>query len=161
WVLEKMTGINLPQGADAELGPPNTSFDEIFRYEVTSDGTHTIMQLRELNDWVVVPRLLRVPGVSDVSNFGGLAKQFAVNFRPSDLARYGLSLSDVTDAIRSNNAVAGGSFMERGAMSLVIRSGGALENIHQIGRIFVKSVGGTPIYLQDIASVDLDARPPD
>ncbi|MEI7687283.1 MAG: efflux RND transporter permease subunit, partial [Planctomycetota bacterium] len=90
-VLEKLAGLNLPPGADAELGPPNTAFDEILRYELVSNGTHTLMQLREINDWVVTPRLLRT-GVSDVANFGGVAKQFTVTFRPADLSHHGLSV---------------------------------------------------------------------
>lgn len=160
-VLEKLAGLNLPPGADAELGPPNTAFDEILRYELVSDGTHTPMQLREINDWVVVPRLLRAPGVSDVANFGGVAKQFSVTFRPADLSRHGLSLTDVVEAVRSNNATAGGSVLRRGGMSFVIRSSGAIEKLRQIEDIFVKSVGGTPVYLRDVANVELDGRPPD
>jgi cobalt-zinc-cadmium resistance protein CzcA len=160
-VMEKLAGLNLPPGADAELGPPNTAFDEILRYELVSDGTHTLMQLREINDWVVIPRMLRVAGVSDVANFGGMAKQFSVTFRPADLSRFGLSLNDVVDAVRSNNATAGGSVMRRGSMSYVIRSSGNIENVRQIESIFVKSAGGAPVYLRDVANVDLDGRPPD
>jgi cobalt-zinc-cadmium resistance protein CzcA len=160
-ILEKLTSIDLPPGASAQMGPPNTSFDEIYRYELVDDGTHSLMLLRELNDWVIVPRLLRVPGVSDVSNFGGQSRQFAVTFRPADLGRYGLGVGDVVDAVRSNNAAAGGSVLKRGAESFVIRSSGTLENIRQIENIFVKSLSGTPIYLRDVASVELDSRPPD
>jgi cobalt-zinc-cadmium resistance protein CzcA len=159
-VMEKLAGLELPTGVDAELGPPNTAFDEILRYELVSDGTHTLMQLREANDWIVIPRLLKA-GVSDVANFGGVAKQFSVTFRPADLSRHGLSLNDVVDAIRSNNATAGGSVLRRGGMSYVIRSGGNIENIRQLDDIFVKSAGGTPVYLKDVANVDLDGRPPD
>jgi cobalt-zinc-cadmium resistance protein CzcA len=160
-VNEKLNGVTLPPGTNSDMGPPNTAFDEIYRYELVSDGTHSLLELRELNDWVVVPRLLRCSGVSDVSNFGGLGKQFGITFRPADLARYGLSVNDVADAVRANNAVAGGSVIQRGSMSFVIRSTGALENLRQIDNIFVKSVGGTPIYLRDVASATLEARPPD
>lgn len=160
-VMEKLSGVTLPAGADAELGPPNTAFDEILRYELVSDGTHTLMKLREINDWVVIPRLLRVAGVSDVSNFGGVSRQFALTFRPADLSRYGLSVNDVVEAVRSNNTTAGGSVLRRGSMSFVIRSSGNLENVRQIEDIFVKSAGGSPVYLRDVANVDLDGRPPD
>ena len=160
-VMEKLSTLTLPPGTDPELGSPNTAFDEIYRYELVSDGTHSLMEIRELNDWVVVPRLLRCSGVSDVSNFGGPGKQFAITFRPADLARFGLSVNDVTDAIRANNAVAGGSVIRAGSMSYVVRSSGALENLRQFEKIFVKSIGGTPIYLSDVASIDLDSRPQD
>ena len=74
-VLEKLANIDLPPGANAQMGPASTAFDEILRYELVSDGTHSPMLQRELNDWLIVPRLLKVSGVSDVSNFGGLSRQ--------------------------------------------------------------------------------------
>lgn len=159
-VHEKLAGLELPPGVQPELGPLASACDEIYRYELVSDGTVDIMELRTLNDWVVIPRLLRVPGVADVSNFGGLAKQFAVTFHPAQLERHALTLNDVVEAIKANNASAGGSMLTRGSMSLVIRSAGALENTRQIENIFVKSVGGTPVYLKDVATVGLDAMTP-
>ena len=159
-VLEKLANIDLPPGANAQMGPASTAFDEILRYELVSDGTHSLMLQRELNDWLIVPRLLKVPGVSDVSNFGGLSRQFSVTFRPADLNRYGIGVGDVADAVRGNNAAAGGSVLRRGAESFVIRSSGTLLNIRQIENIFVKSIGGTPVYLKDVANVELDALPP-
>ena len=159
-VLEKLTNIDLPPGANAQMGPASTAFDEILRYELVSDGTHSLMLQRELNDWLIVPRLLKVAGVSDVSNFGGLSRQFSVTFRPAELNRYGIGVGEVADAVRTNNAAAGGSVLRRGAESFVIRSSGTLENIRQIENIFVKSIGGTPVYLKDLANVEADALPP-
>ncbi|MCS7046075.1 MAG: efflux RND transporter permease subunit, partial [Gemmataceae bacterium] len=159
-VQEKLSGLQLPEGAEAELGPLATAYGEIFRYELVSDGTHDLMELRTLNDWVVIPRLLRVPGVAEVSNFGGQAKQFAITFLPSQLERYGLTLSDLIEAIKTNNAAAGGSVIARGSMSFVIRGSGSLETAKQIENIFVKSIGGTPIYIKDVAAVGLDAMTP-
>ena len=159
-VQEKLSGLELPEGVHPDLGPLVSSCGEIYRYELVADGTCDLMELRTLNDWVVIPRLLRVPGVADVTNFGGLAKQYAVTYHPAQLERYGLTLNDLVDAIKSNNASAGGSMLTRGSMSLVIRSAGSLESIRQFENIFVKSVGGTPIYLKDVATVGLDAMTP-
>lgn len=156
-VQERLAGVDLPEGVTPDLTPNNSPAGEILRFELVSDGTCDLMELRTLNEWVVIPRLLRVPGVADVSNFGGLAKQFAVTFHPAQLERYGLTLNDLVEAIQANNASAGGSMLPRGSMSLVIRSAGSLENIRQIENIFVKSVGGTPIYLKDVATVGPDA----
>ncbi|MCL6546819.1 MAG: efflux RND transporter permease subunit, partial [Bryobacteraceae bacterium] len=64
-VQEKLSGLRLPEGAEAELGPLATAYGEIYRYELVSDGTHDLMDLRTLNEWVVIPRLLRVPGVAE------------------------------------------------------------------------------------------------
>jgi cobalt-zinc-cadmium resistance protein CzcA len=159
-VQEKLSGLKLPDGANPDMGPLATAYGEIFRYELVSDGTRDLMELRTLNDWVVIPRLLRVPGVADISNFGGYAKQYAVIFKPAQLERYGLTLGDVVDAIKGNNASGGGSVVNRGSMSLVIRGRGSLQNEEQIRSIFVKSVDGTPVYLRDLADVRLDYQTP-
>ncbi|WP_020473822.1 efflux RND transporter permease subunit [Zavarzinella formosa] len=159
-VQEKLSSIKLPDGAEAELGPLATAYGEIYRYELISDGATDLMTLRTLNDWVVIPRLLRAAGVAEVSNFGGLQKQFAVTFRPADLDRFGLTLNDIVEAIKTNNASAGGSVLQRGSMSFVIRGSGALKDLRQIEDTFVKSVGGTPIYLKDVANVGLDNLTP-
>ena len=159
-VQEKLAGLSLPDTAKPDLGPLATAYGEIYRYELKGDGTHDLMRLRELNDWVVIPRLLRAAGVAEVSNFGGRLKQFTVTFRPAQLDRYGLTLSDVTDAVKANNTAAGGSVLPRGSMSFVIRGSGALQTVPQIESVFVKSVGGVPIYVKDVATVGLDAPPP-
>lgn len=156
-VQERLQGVELPEGVVPDLAPITSPCGEILRYELVSDGTADLMERRTLNEWVVAPRLLRVPGVADVSNFGGLAKQYAVSFEPARLERYGLTLEDVVAAVQANNASAGGSVLQRGSMSLVIRSAGLIENEKQIENIFVKSVGGTPVYLKDVASVGPDA----
>jgi cobalt-zinc-cadmium resistance protein CzcA len=109
---------------------------------------------------VVIPRLLRVPGVAEVSNFGGYAKQYAVLLNPAQLQRFGLSLNDVVDAIQTNNASAGGSVLSRGSMSFVIRGRGSLQDAAEIGAVFIKSIGGTPIYVRDVAEVGLDSMVP-
>ncbi len=159
-VQEKLTGLSLPEGTDAELGPLATAYGEMLRYELVSDGRYDLMDLRTLNDWVVIPRLLRASGVAEVLNFGGYAKQYGVLLNPFQLQRFGLSVSDVVNAIQTNNASAGGSVLSRGSMSFVIRGRGALQNEDEIGAIFIKSLGGTPIYVRDVAEVKLDAKIP-
>lgn len=159
-VQEKLAGLELPAGATPELGPLATAYGEVLRYELVSDGTQDLMDLRTLNDWVVIPRLLRVPGVAEVSNFGGYAKQYAVLLSPAQLQRFGLSLNDVVDAIQTNNATAGGSVLSRGSMSFVIRGRGSLQDAAEIGSVFIKSIGGTPIYVRDVAEVVLDSKVP-
>jgi cobalt-zinc-cadmium resistance protein CzcA len=157
-VSEKLGELTLPDGAQAGLGPLATAYGEIFRYELRSDGTHDVMELRTLNDWVVIPRLLRTAGVADVSNFGGLEKQYTVTLEPAALERYGIQLADVVDAIKSNNANAGGSVLQRGSMSFVVRGQGALTTTTDLGAVFVKSVGGTPVYVRDVGTVGFAGR---
>ena len=155
-VLEKLSAVELPAEASAELGPLATAYGEVYRYELRTDGSVDLMTLRELNDWVVIPRILRAPGVAEVSNFGGLAKQFSIELLPDQLRRYGMTFADIVQAVETNNAVAGGSVMRRGGTSFVIRGTGSLQTTEEIAQIFVKSVGGTAVYLKDIATVGLD-----
>jgi cobalt-zinc-cadmium resistance protein CzcA len=159
-VTEKLGDVDLPTGVQPQLGPPATAYGEIYRYELVSDGTHDLIELRTLNDWVVERRLKRVPGVAEVANFGGYVKQYALTFNQAQLKRYGLTLGDVEDAITKNNAAGGGSVVSRGSMSLVVRGKGQLENLEQIQNIFIKSIGGTPIYLKDVAGVSIDHMVP-
>ncbi|HCT98697.1 MAG TPA: CusA/CzcA family heavy metal efflux RND transporter, partial [Methylococcaceae bacterium] len=159
-VQEKLASLQLPTGAEADLGPLATAYGEMLRYELVSDGRYDLMELRTLNDWVVIPRLLRTTGVAEVSNFGGYEKQYGVLLDPAQLRRFGLSVNDVVEAIQTNNTSAGGSVLSRGSMSFVIRGRGALQNEAEIGAIFVKSIGGTPLYVRDVATVRLDAKVP-
>lgn len=155
-VLEKLASAELPEGAFAELGPLATAYGEVYRYELRSDGTADLMELRELNDWVVIPRILRAAGVAEVTNFGGMAKQFSIQLQPSQLRRYGLTFTEVVQAVQGNNSVAGGSVLRRGGSSFVIRGTGSLQTIPEIESIFVKSIGGTPVYLRDVGTVETD-----
>jgi cobalt-zinc-cadmium resistance protein CzcA len=159
-VQEKLSGLDLPDSAQADLGPLATAYGEVYRYELVSTAGHDLIELRTLNDWVVIPRLLRAAGVAEVSNFGGLKKQYAVTFQPRQLQRFALTLNDLVHAVQTNNASAGGSVLPRGSMSFVIRGSGSLEDLHQIENIFVKSIGGTPIYLKDVAVIGVDNQPP-
>lgn len=159
-VLEKLSELTLPAGAQPALGAYATAYGEIYRYEIRTDGTHDIMELRTLNDWVIIPRLLRTPGVADVSNFGGLAKQYTVTVKPQQLERYGLQLSDVTNALSTNNSNGGGSSVSRGSMSFVVRGKGLLESMADVGSVFIKSVGGTPVYVRDVATLEFGHQVP-
>ena len=159
-VSEKLNDVDLPDGVKPQLGPLATAYGEVYRYQLVSDGTHSLMELRELNDWVVTRRMLRVPGVAECANFGGEEKQLTVTFYPAQLDRFGLAFGDVEDAIKKNNVAAGGSVVRRGSMSLVVRGAGLIENARQIEGIFIKSVAGTPVYLRDIAAIGPDPKVP-
>ena len=159
-VQERLAAVGLPESASAELGPLATGHGEIFRYELASDGTHDLTELRTLNDWVVIPRLLRAPGVAEVSNFGGYVKQYSVLFDAAQLRRFDVSIAEVVDAIQTNNQNAGGSVVRRGSMAFVVRGRGSIQAISDIEAIFIKSVDGTPVYLRDLASVQIDHRVP-
>lgn len=159
-VVEKFGEVELPAGVSPTLGPYATAYGEIYRYELVSDGRYDLIDLRTFNDWLVIKQLRRVPGVAEVANFGGYEKQYAVIFNQTQLKHFGVTLADLEDAITKNNGAGGGSVVSRGSMSLVVRGKGQLEDLEQIQNVFVKSVGGTPVFLKDVAEVTIDHKVP-
>src|SRR5262249_45307470 len=145
-VQERLQTVQLPEGAQPSLGPLATAYGEIYRYELMTDVTLDLTELRTINDWMVIARLLRASGVAEVSKFGGYAKESAVLFNPADLRRFDVSVADVVEAIQSNNATAGGSVVRRGSMSYVVRARGAIQSAQDLESVFIKNIGGTPIY---------------
>lgn len=159
-VTEKLNEIEVPDGVKPQLAPLATAYGEVYRYELQSDGTHDLMELRELNDWVVTRRLKRVAGVAEASNFGGFERQLTVAFIPAQLDRFGVTFTDVEDAVKKNNVAGGGSVVNRGSMSLVVRGAGLVESARDLEGVFIKSVGGTPVYLKDVATIGPDSKVP-
>jgi len=102
---------------------------------------------------------MRVPGVAEVSNFGGLEKLFSITFDPQKLRQFDLTLADLVDAVEMNNAAGGGSVVNRGEMSMVVRGRGQIENLRHIELTFIESIGGVPIYLKDLATIEIDNTP--
>ncbi len=159
-VLEKLNDAVLPDGVSPSLGPLTGPVGEIFRYVIEADESHTPMDLRTLQDWVIIPRLLQVPGVADVVNFGGLVKQYHVITSPDRLQRYNLSVQNVIDAITANNLNTGGNIIQRGEQGFVVRGIGAIHTKDDIKNIVVTSVNGVPVFIRDLASVEEFPLPP-
>ena len=150
-VMERIADIELPFGAQPGLDPLTSPTGEIFRYVVTGD--RSLRELTDLNHWVIIPRLKQIYGIADVSNFGGITTQYQIEIDPDRLTAYGLSLSEVTDAIEDNNANAGGSTLMRGDLSYVIRGVGLVQDLDDLGNIVVRSDGGAPVYLRDVGTL--------
>ena len=150
-VMERIADIELPFGAQPGLDPLTSPTGEIFRYVVTGDKD--LRELTDLNHWVVIPRLKQIYGIADVSNFGGITTQYQIEIYPDRLTAYGLSLSEVTEAIEANNANAGGSTLMRGDLSYVVRGVGLVQDLEDLGNIVIRSTGGAPIYLKDIGEL--------
>jgi len=159
-VLEKLNDAVLPDGVTPSLGPLTGPVDEIFRYVIESSGGQTPMELRTIQDWVIIPKLLQAKGVADVINFGGLVKQYHVITSPNQLLRYNITLQQVIDAIKSNNTNTGGNVVKRGEQSFIVRGVGAIQNIDDILNIIVVSQNGVPILIKNLATVEEYPSPP-
>lgn len=150
-VLERIGDVDLPFDAQPGLDPLTSPTGEIYRYVVA--GNKSLRELTELNHWVIIPRLRQIHGIADVSNFGGLTTQFQIEIDPDKLAKYNLSLGEVTESIELNNSNAGGSTLIRGDLSYVVRGVGLVSGLQDLGNVVVKSVGGAPVYLRDLGEL--------
>ena len=151
-VQERIDGVDLPFGAEPELNPLTSPTGEVCRYVVESEN-HSLREMTDLQKWVIIPRLKQVAGVADVSNFGGITTQFQIEIDPGKLEKYDISLSDVIDRIEKNNANAGGSMIDRGDLSYVVRGIGLIKDLEDLGLIVVKTENGLPIYLNDLGTL--------
>ncbi|GMQ82208.1 MAG: CusA/CzcA family heavy metal efflux RND transporter [Rhodothermia bacterium] len=150
----QLARTRIPEGFEPQMGPITTGTGQIFMYQVRGPG-YDNMQLRTINDWIIKYQLRTVPGVADVLSFGGDVKQYQVIIDPDKLVNYGLSLSEVFEAIETNNANSGGNYIERGPEQYIVRGIGLVTTTRDIENIIVASRQGTPVYVGDIAAVEL------
>jgi cobalt-zinc-cadmium resistance protein CzcA len=148
-IQERINGVSLPAGAQPGLDAVTGPAGEIYRYTLESD-TKNLMELSEIQRWVVMPALHQVPGVADVSNFGGFTMEYRLELDPTELLRYGIGLNDVVAAINANSANAGGSRIARGEQSYVIRGVGLVRSLEDLGSIVVTEHKGVPILVRDL-----------
>lgn len=151
-VQERLNEVELPYGAVPGLDPLTSPIGEVYRYLIESDK-HSLRELTDLQNWVVIPRIKEVSGVADVTNFGGITTQFQVEVDPRKLEQYDLSLAQVIEAIENNNANVGGSVLNRGDLGYVVRGIGLIEGLDDLGKIVVSSEGGVPIFLNDLGTL--------
>jgi len=159
-VIERLNEAELPPGVAPELAPMTTAVGEILRYVVEAPPTYSPTQLRDLQDWVIKPALLQVPGIADVTTFGGPLKQFHILTSPERLRKYGLTIQKIIDAVNVNNQNTGGGILERGGQGFAVRGLGAIKNEQDILNIVIKSDGGAPVFIRDVASVEVTPPPP-
>lgn len=159
-VLERLATAELPEGVSPELAPLSTAVGEIFRYVVEAPPTFSPTQIRDLQDWVIKPYLLQTAGVADIVTFGGPLKQFHILTSPDKLRKYNLTISEVENAIVANNQNTGGNILERGGQGFAVRGLGAIKNESDIENIVLKSENGVPVFVRDVASVEIAPPPP-
>ena len=153
-INERIQNVTLPPGIDAGLDPVSSPTGQIYYYTLESD-TKGQRELSEIQRWTVIPALKQVPGVADVSNFGGITTQFQLELDPQQLMRFNLSLANVEAAINANSSNAGGSVVARGDLGFVIRAIGFVQNLDDLGAIVVTQRNGTPIFLRDLGRLKL------
>ncbi|MEO8180280.1 MAG: CusA/CzcA family heavy metal efflux RND transporter [Deltaproteobacteria bacterium] len=157
-VLEYLSKITpqLPTGVKVELGPDASSVGWVFQYAlVDNSGKHSSDELRSYQDWFLRYALQSVSGVSEVATVGGQVRQYQVTVNPNQLVAYKLPLDRVIEAVRTGNNDVGGRLVELSGREYMVRGRGYVKNIHDIENIVLRSDGGTPVLIKDVAKVAL------
>ncbi|PYT24485.1 MAG: CusA/CzcA family heavy metal efflux RND transporter [Acidobacteria bacterium] len=153
-VLEKLSQVNLPNGLQPTLGADYSPVGQIYFFTLTSTNpTYDVMELKTLQDWVVVKQLKSVPDVVDVSVFGGATREYQVQVDPNKLISYGLSIGAVEQALSNNNVNAGGSFIERGGQAINVRAVGLVQSAEDIEATVLRTQNGIPVRVRNVAIV--------
>ena len=155
-VLERMSLVAklLPQGVTPTLGPDATGVGHVFWYTVESP-THSLRDLRTLQDWFIRYQLNAVPGVAEVASVGGHVQQYQIDVDPNRLRTYNLSLSAVVTAVRNSNLNVGGNVLESNGAWLIVRGVGLIGSLDDVKKIVVGGNNGVPVYVEHVATVQL------
>jgi cobalt-zinc-cadmium resistance protein CzcA len=161
-VAEKLKAAEpyLLKGAGVpEMAPITTGLGEFFQYTLLVHpdfkNQYSLADLRTYQDWMVKRQLLGIPGVVEVSSFGGDLKQYEVAIDPSRLRSMNVTLNDVFKALEANNANSGGSYIEKGSDAYFIRSEGMISSLEDIENVVVSQKGGNdvPVLVKNVAKV--------
>ncbi len=153
-VLERLSQVTLPTGLQPQIGTDWSPVGQIYWYTVkSSNPEYDTMALKSLEDWTLEKQFRSVPGVVDVSSFGGVTREYQVTVDPEKLIAYGLTLQNVQQQLASNNVNAGGSFIEQGQQQINVREVGLFTTVHDIEQTVLKAANGTALRVSDIAHV--------
>jgi Cu/Ag efflux pump CusA len=150
----QLAQARLPAGMVSSLGPISSIMGEIMLIALRSEGGKTApIEVRSVADWVVRPRLLAIPGVSQVVPIGGGTKQFQVLTNPARLQQYGVTLDQLTEAVRGSNLNTAGGFLLTPQREAVIRIMGRARSPEEIGRTVVAVRNGVPVTVGQVATI--------
>ena len=153
-VLERLGQVTLPTGLQPQIGTDWSPVGQIYWYTLKSTNPSIdTMQLKSIEDWQLEKAFRSVPGVVDVSSFGGLTREYQVIVDPEKLVAYGLTIQQVQQQIAANNVNAGGSFIEQGQQQINVQEIGLFTNVHDIEQTVLKAANGTALRVSDVATV--------
>ena len=155
-VLERMNLLasRMPAGVVPTLGPDATGVGHIFWYTVESP-THSLRELRSMQDWFIKYQLNAVPGVAEVASVGGHVQQYQIDVDPNRLRLYNLPLSTVVEAVRRSNVNVGGNVLNSNGAWLIVRGVGLIESLDDVEKIVIGAFNGVPVYVEQVADVKL------
>jgi cobalt-zinc-cadmium resistance protein CzcA len=152
--FERVANAQMPSGVTPGLSPLFSPSGLIYRYVLQSPD-RTPQELKTIEDWVLERRYRAIEGVADDSGFGGTTMQYHVLLNPDKLFAYGVTIPQLSQQLSNNNSNAGGSFYSQGGQFYYIRGLGLVRNTEDIGNIVVAAHNGIPVYVRDIAQVEI------
>jgi len=156
--FERMANANVPQGVTPGIEPLFSPSGLIYRYVLQSTD-RTPQDLKTIEDWVLERRYRSIEGVADDSGFGGTVMQYQVVLDPNKLFAYGVSVPLILQQLGANNSNAGGGFYSQGGQFYYIRGLGLVRDVQDIGNIVLAERSGIPIYVKDVAKVEIGHAP--
>lgn len=153
-VTEQLAQVTLPPGVTASLGPVTSPSGEIYRYTLESDSLN-LMQLSEIQRWIVIPALTKVQGVAAINNFGGFTREYQLLLDPAALYRFHVGVNDILAAITSSSVNSGGGRVARGEQSYIVRGVGMIHSLKEMGDIPVSQHDGVPVFLRELGQMQL------
>jgi len=154
-VLERLSQVTLPGGLQPQIGTDWSPVGQIMFYRVESTNPlYDNMELKSIEDWTLEKQFKSVPGVVDVSSFGGMTREYQVRVDPNKLISYGLSIGQVEQQLANNNTNAGGEFIEQGQQQVNVREVGLVTSVADIANTVLKTQTGTALRVKDIATVE-------
>jgi cobalt-zinc-cadmium resistance protein CzcA len=156
-VINRLQFMQLPQGATPVISPWN-AIGEVFRYSVKGKG-YTLKDLKTAEDWILEREFKQVPGVIDVTSFGGETKQYHVDVDPYRLRGHNVSLTALINAISNANLNVGGQRLAIGEQSFNVRGVGLIKSLGDIGNIVISEQKGTPVRVREVAESLVGAAP--
>ena len=158
FVTNRLSQLSLPAGVQPQISP-TSPIGEIYRYRITGPPGFSTTDLKTLQDWVLQRRLKAVPGVIDVTGWGGKTKTYDVTVDQTRLQSQGVSLAQVLQALNGSNANVGGQTLNVGPQSVVVRGLGLIHSVDDVRSTMVAQNHGAPVRLRDVANVAVGHQP--
>src|SRR5712691_7829046 len=157
-VTNRLKDATLPTGVQPVISPAG-GISEILRYQLKGPPDMDLIQLKTLQDWVVLRKLRTVPGVADVTVLGGKTKEFQAEIDLNSMMSYGITLPQIINAISASNTNVGGRTIAMGEQSVNVRGLGVVGSLEDIRNVVLSQQGGVPVLLSDVATVQIGFTP--
>jgi cobalt-zinc-cadmium resistance protein CzcA len=162
-ISERLQAVrqSLPSGITPTLGPITTGLGEVLTYAVTAEEDalndeekgYSLEELRTIQDWIIKPQLVKVPGITEINSLGGYVREYQVSPQPEKLLAFKITMQDIIEALQRNNQNVGAGYIERNGEQWLIRSPGQLADLTDIGNVVIAKRDDAPVRVKDVAAV--------